>query len=335
MIFFFKTTVYFHQDPPAPVVRGIRRNDAGPLRFDRIRGLVHSVVFESRLRAKYLLRLGSVLHARQLDDDAIGALLLDQRFGHAELIDTITQRGQVARNDLLGLFLQRASRTYDQREAVAPAAIGQLGGGGARASGLIHFRSRAGLRAIGFGVQHDGNASPLLSNRCESSRAQSGTNVVDVTLLHFRERRFDRLPSGSARLQSRPNGMRLAPIARSQPGTVEAGSARRCIDRRDPPQRIRRGELHFSVRKTRQERSPLSFDILELDLFRLQHAQHFFLQRRIHGGAAVCGNLHRGLLREHDRQGVDEAEQDHAATSMYFHFEIGPFLTAHRARRGK
>jgi hypothetical protein len=37
----------------------------------------------------------SVLHAGQLHHDAVRALLLDHRLGHAELVDPVVQRGDV------------------------------------------------------------------------------------------------------------------------------------------------------------------------------------------------------------------------------------------------
>ena len=45
--------------------------------------------------AEDTLGLGGVLHARQLDHDAVGALALHQRLGHAKLVDAIAHRGEV------------------------------------------------------------------------------------------------------------------------------------------------------------------------------------------------------------------------------------------------
>ena len=50
---------------------------------------------ERRGAAEDFLRLGRVLHARQLHHDAVGALLLDDRLRHAELVHPVAQRGDV------------------------------------------------------------------------------------------------------------------------------------------------------------------------------------------------------------------------------------------------
>ena len=57
--------------------------------------LVDHAHLERRGAAEDVLRLGGVLHAGQLHHDAVGALLLDHRLGHAELVDAVVQRGDV------------------------------------------------------------------------------------------------------------------------------------------------------------------------------------------------------------------------------------------------
>jgi hypothetical protein len=47
------------------------------------------------VRPEDVLGLGRVLHAGQLDDDAVGALLLDHRLGDAEFVDPVVQGGDV------------------------------------------------------------------------------------------------------------------------------------------------------------------------------------------------------------------------------------------------
>jgi hypothetical protein len=51
--------------------------------------------FQGRGAAEDVLGLGRVLHAGQLHDDAVGALLLDDRFGDAEFVDPVVQGGDV------------------------------------------------------------------------------------------------------------------------------------------------------------------------------------------------------------------------------------------------
>jgi len=71
-------------------------------RLEGARGVVDHADLEGRGAAEDVLGLGHVLHARQLDHDAVQALLLDHRLGHAELVDPVVQGGDVL---LEGRFL--------------------------------------------------------------------------------------------------------------------------------------------------------------------------------------------------------------------------------------
>jgi hypothetical protein len=62
-------------------------------------------IFQRGGAADDVLGLGGVLHAGQLHHHAVGALLLDHRLGHAELVDAVVQRGDVL---LERLVLHRA-----------------------------------------------------------------------------------------------------------------------------------------------------------------------------------------------------------------------------------
>ena len=66
--------------PPASACRVHR----APRRPCALRGVA--------VRPRMSLALRGVLHARQLHHDAVGALLLDDRLGHAELVDAVAQR---------------------------------------------------------------------------------------------------------------------------------------------------------------------------------------------------------------------------------------------------
>src|SRR3569833_1072215 len=57
--------------------------------------LIDHAELERRGRAKNLLGAGRVLHAWELHHDAVLALLLNHGFGHAELVDAITQGSDV------------------------------------------------------------------------------------------------------------------------------------------------------------------------------------------------------------------------------------------------
>src|SRR5690606_10809111 len=71
---------------------------------DRLVGIAldHAAVFQRRGGAEDALGLGGVLHARQLDHDAVRALALDHRLGHAELVDAVAQGDDVLLHRLGG-----------------------------------------------------------------------------------------------------------------------------------------------------------------------------------------------------------------------------------------
>ena len=60
-------------------------------RLERARIVVDHADLERRGAAEDVLGARGVLHARQLHDDAVGALLLDDRLGDAELVDAVAQ----------------------------------------------------------------------------------------------------------------------------------------------------------------------------------------------------------------------------------------------------
>ena len=80
--------------------------------FDAVVDHAH---LERRGAADDVLGLGRVLHARQLHHDPVGALLLDHRLGHAELVDAVVQGRDVLRDrrrlhPLRGVGLEVAGR---------------------------------------------------------------------------------------------------------------------------------------------------------------------------------------------------------------------------------
>ena len=58
--------------------------------------------FQGRGGADQALGRGGVLHARQLHDHAVVALALDDRLGHAELVDAVAQGGDVLLDRVAG-----------------------------------------------------------------------------------------------------------------------------------------------------------------------------------------------------------------------------------------
>ena len=57
--------------------------------------------FQRGRASQNVFRLGRVLHAWKLHHDAVGALLLNHRFGHAEFVDAVVQGGDVLLDRLL------------------------------------------------------------------------------------------------------------------------------------------------------------------------------------------------------------------------------------------
>jgi hypothetical protein len=74
---------------------GAERHLAGQRRVECAGRVVDHADFEGGGAAEDVLGLGRVLHAGQLDDDAVGALLLDHRLGDAEFVDPVVQGGDV------------------------------------------------------------------------------------------------------------------------------------------------------------------------------------------------------------------------------------------------
>ena len=56
---------------------------------------MRKAVFQSRRGTQQVLDLPRILHARELDHDTAVALLLDDRFRHAECIHAVAQGGDV------------------------------------------------------------------------------------------------------------------------------------------------------------------------------------------------------------------------------------------------
>ncbi len=66
--------------------------------------LVRQPEFQGGGGAEDFLGAGGVLHAGQLHHDAVAALLLDDRLGHAQFIDPVAQGGDVLLQGEVALF---------------------------------------------------------------------------------------------------------------------------------------------------------------------------------------------------------------------------------------
>ena len=143
--------------------------------------------FEGRGTAEDVLGLGGVLHARQLHDHAVGALLLDNRLGNTEFINAVAQRGDVLlQREFLGLALGlNAQRTVDAEFAAFFAGLQlQVGHvlGNAR---QCFFAQRGFAKAHG-----DRLAFACESGILQALLAQHAADVVGVGVEFFRQRRL-------------------------------------------------------------------------------------------------------------------------------------------------
>ena len=68
-----------------------QRRSSGPIRGEGVVLPVHEAEFDRGGGAEDALGLGGVLHAGQLHDDAVQALALHHRLGHAQLIDPVAR----------------------------------------------------------------------------------------------------------------------------------------------------------------------------------------------------------------------------------------------------
>jgi len=167
---------------------GTERRVARQCGIQGTRGVIHHADFQGRGTAQDVLSLGRVLHARQLDDDAILSLLLDHRLGDAEFVDPVVQRGDVLLQRefadlLLGLRLQRR----DQARFAGVAGFDDLQVGLAVGNGVT------GLVA-GFGIAEldddtvtlaiDAAVTQVLVAQCGADVGRSRIKALGQRALH-------------------------------------------------------------------------------------------------------------------------------------------------------
>ncbi len=94
-------------------------------RLERAGFVVDHADFERRGAAEDVLGARRVLHAGQLHDDAVGALLLDDRLGDAELVDAVAQDLDVLLDRaVLDALLRLGLQARDEPQVAAGAALG-------------------------------------------------------------------------------------------------------------------------------------------------------------------------------------------------------------------
>ena len=141
--------------------------------------------FKCSRAAQDFLGLGDILHARQLHDDAVGALLLDDGFGHTQLVDTVVQGGDVLL-ERIGLYLGDGGLRQLAGEGVASAfaTAGREGHVGQRATQLGR-RGVARVRAIEAG--DDGHVVAFDAARGDFRLAQRSAHIVGQGIIAARQ----------------------------------------------------------------------------------------------------------------------------------------------------
>ncbi len=182
--------------------------------------------------AEDVLRAGGVLHAGQLHDDAVRALLLDDGLGHAQLVDAVAQDGDVLRDRaVLDALLRLGLEPGDQRSSPPASPTSRT----ARSGNAFSISTS---RLVALGVSR---------KRSTTFWPSRPTPVYWMLFSRIRERmsvvkRSAALSSApfmstcsrkcTPPRRSRPRYIGSAPIDESQAASARAGSARRCSPRR-------------------------------------------------------------------------------------------------------
>ena len=207
------------QAPRSPE-RWSRNSNCFLVRARRVRARLEAELEVGGL-AEDALGFGRVLHAGQLHHDAVAALLLDHRLGHAELVDAVAQRREVLvdRVVLHLLDLLRADREHEHELVAA----------------LLHEALELGHRVLDHA--HRGGARRLVRERGLDAITPDGPDQpahARLAQLVLEVRFVDRDPLGDGRI-----GIDLQQEVHAA-AEVEAELERRAADRRQPRGRGRR-----------------------------------------------------------------------------------------------
>ena len=257
----------------------------GGLRLGRV---VDEARFERRRAADDVLRLRRVLHAGQLDDDAIGALLLDDGLRHAELVDAVVQGADV--------LLQRV--VLDRLDRRGPERGDESRGGTVPDRRDLHVRhavleDRTGpARGVGVGERH-----------LDRIAGAHDAVVADVLVAQQRAR------VAGQRVEAL--GQRALHVDLHQEvhaaAQVETEVHRQRVDRGQPARRVRHEvERDDVARVVRGRVQPLLQDVLGLQLriaVREPHADRWRLAVvEEHAGAGDAGLLQQRVGARHHRR---------------------------------
>jgi len=275
--------------------------------------VVHQAHFERRRAANDVLGLGGVLHARQLHDHAVDALLLDHGLADAELVDPIVQGGDVL---LDGGFLHAAGD------------IGLENPGQLQVGAVGHFRPRQVGELVGQRVERGSQRLTIAETHLHIVPVSGDAGMSEVLVTqqgaNVPRQRFGALREGGLHVdlhqevhaaaqvetqvhRERPN--RGEPVRRPRQQIQRHDVAGVCGIGVEPTAECVLGlQLHVCVGETRFHGSALELHEVGLDACIDQDLRHAALQRRIElergFGAAY---LHGGRLAKEVRQRVEEA----------------------------
>ena len=204
------TTCFLTQHRRAVALDVIARCRTAPARRGRLRAIAGSDLvfvdhahFERRGAAEDVLRFRRVLHAGQLHDDAVGALLLDDRLGHAQLVHAVAQRRDVLlQREVLRARLRLGLERADDAEFVAVVLRAQL----ADRAACVSISASALSRSARVAEAHDHATGLRARRRCTESASRAARRGY--------------------RSRTPPSSWRAPPSCRPA-----AGSARRRADR--------------------------------------------------------------------------------------------------------
>ncbi len=287
---------------------GAERRVAGLLRLEGVAGLVDQPELERRGLAEQADDLARVLHARQLHRDAVGALALHARLGHAERVDAVAEGGDVLlHREVLALaHLGVGQRGADRRLARDQRHVGiDRGERGARVFELGGVLERHRDAA---GVALDRLVLDALLAQCEP-----------VVALEPLQRLLDRAADvdlvdevdAAAQVEAEVHGLeahrpRPGRRARGESGRDRVGARLRGVDQ------VARLQLRRHVGEAQHHAPVLHERGVDRHLLARQE-----VEERLRGGGALeqlavlARQLQRRRLAEHVRQRKDEREQHH------------------------
>ena len=200
--------------------------------------LDHAAVFQRRGGAEDALGLGGVLHARQLDHDAVGALALDHRLGDAERVDAVAQGADVLL-DRVGrdpAGSRHAGTRHDDRVAGAVAGAGRTGSwrsvACARRRGRHSARACTTMRVVRRGVRPTRSGCGFRA-AARADRRRRRRTACQAPPSGRPASGSARRPAGRGRAASAARRSRAARPARSRRGSAQRRSCCRARSRSD------------------------------------------------------------------------------------------------------